>query len=68
MLPSALQNIKSTVQNYFPGSQVLLFGSRARMEGMDDSDYDLMIITQQSFPPRKNILVQQNKQSPGKIA
>lgn len=57
MLPPALQNNKSTVQNYFPDSQVLLFGSRARREGTNDSDYDIMIITQQSFSPREKFPV-----------
>lgn len=55
MLISNLQNIKLTVHHYLPGSKVLLFGSRARKEETKDSDYDVMIITQQSFSPREKI-------------
>jgi predicted nucleotidyltransferase len=47
--------IRETVLANLPGSRVLLFGSRARGDGDRFSDYDLMVITQQTFPPREKI-------------
>lgn len=47
--------IRETVSNIIPGSRVLLFGSRARGEENSFSDYDLLIITRQTFTPRENI-------------
>lgn len=44
--------IKSTVNSFLPDAQVLLFGSRARGEFAKDSDYDLLIVTQDTFAPR----------------
>ncbi|HEY5462256.1 MAG TPA: nucleotidyltransferase domain-containing protein [Hanamia sp.] len=44
--------IKSMVNSFLPNAQVLLFGSRARGEFNKDSDYDLLIITQETFTPR----------------
>ncbi len=46
-----LHIIKSTVQKSLPGARVLLFGSRARGNENRYSDYDLLVITQQSFAP-----------------
>lgn len=44
--------IKSMVNSFLPNAQVLLFGSRARGESTIDSDYDLLVITQETFAPR----------------
>ena len=44
--------IKSMVNSFLPNAQVLLFGSRARGDSAIDSDYDLLIITQETFTPR----------------
>jgi uncharacterized protein len=44
--------IKSIVNSFLPNAQVLLFGSRARGEFSVDSDFDLLIITRQTFSPR----------------
>ena len=44
--------IKSLVDSFLPNAQVLLFGSRARGEFSIDSDYDLLIITNETFAPR----------------
>jgi predicted nucleotidyltransferase len=44
--------IKSMVNSFLPNAQVLLFGSRARGESSIDSDYDLLVITQETFAPR----------------
>jgi predicted nucleotidyltransferase len=47
-----LHTIKSTVKSFLPESKVLLFGSRARGEGDRESDYDLLIVTADTFAPR----------------
>ncbi len=44
--------IKSTVHSFLPDAQVLLFGSRARGEGDAYSDYDLLIVTNDTYTPR----------------
>lgn len=41
--------IRQTVQTCLPGSRILLFGSRARGDGDHHSDYDLLIITPETF-------------------
>ena len=41
----ALKVIKESVNELLPESSILLFGSRARHDNTDESDYDLMIIT-----------------------
>lgn len=43
------------MQDCLPGSRVLLFGSRARGEQSSFSDYDLLIITSQTFSPKEKI-------------
>ncbi len=47
-----LQSIKSTVGSFLPDAKVLLFGSRARGQATKDSDYDLLIVTNDTFAPR----------------
>lgn len=49
------KNIRETVQSNLPGSRVLLFGSRARGEQDRFSDYDLLVITSQTFSPKEKI-------------
>jgi predicted nucleotidyltransferase len=46
------QSIKSTVGSFLPDAKVFLFGSRARGQATKDSDYDLLIITNDTFAPR----------------
>ena len=48
--------IRQTVQTCLPGSRILLFGSRARGTGDRHSDYDLLIITPETFTPQEKIL------------
>jgi len=50
-----LATIKSTVKSYLPDAKVLLFGSRARGDEKDGSDFDLLIITPKTFTPREKI-------------
>lgn len=40
-----LSIIKDTIKSFFPDGKVILFGSRARGESNNDSDYDLLIVT-----------------------
>lgn len=47
--------IRQTVQFYLPGSRVLLFGSHAKGEEDNFSDYDLLIITPFLFSPQEKI-------------
>lgn len=47
--------IRQTVQAFLPGSRILLFGSRARGDGDRHSDYDLLIITPETFTPQQKI-------------
>ena len=50
-----LHFIKSTVHNYIPDAEVSLFGSRARTDDDIDSDYDILVITNQSFSPKEKV-------------
>ena len=47
--------IRQTVQSCLPGSRIMLFGSRARGDQDHLSDYDLLIITPQTFTPEEKI-------------
>ena len=44
--------IKSLVNSFLPDAQILLFGSRARGEFSLDSDYDLLVVTKETYAPR----------------
>lgn len=46
------QSIKSTIGSFLPDAKVFLFGSRVRGQATKDSDYDLLIITNDTFAPR----------------
>ena len=50
-----LDAIKSTVNSFLPGSQVLLFGSRATGNETNESDFDLLIVTSDTFAPREKM-------------
>ena len=43
-----LQQVKSTVQAIDPTAEVWLFGSRARGDARDDSDWDFLVLTEQA--------------------
>ncbi|WP_132431498.1 nucleotidyltransferase domain-containing protein [Natronoflexus pectinivorans] len=45
--------IREIVSRILPNSKILLFGSRARKDYSDDSDYDFLIITRETIDIRK---------------
>lgn len=45
----ALRIIRNSVNELLPECSILLFGSRARHDYSDDSDFDLMIVTESSY-------------------
>ncbi len=47
--------IKNTVQACLPGARIILFGSHARGDQDPQSDYDLLIITPETFAPQEKI-------------
>ena len=47
--------IRHAVQVCLPGARVILFGSRARGDHDRNSDYDLLIITPETFAPQEKI-------------
>jgi len=47
--------IRRTVQTCLPGSRIVLFGSRARGDGDRHSDYDLLVITPETFTGQEKI-------------
>lgn len=40
-----LQRVKSSVLHQVPDAEIILFGSRARDEAREDSDWDLLVLT-----------------------
>ncbi len=53
MQDAILQQVKATVRQIDPLAEVILFGSRARGDAREDSDWDFLVLT--SYPlNRKN--------------
>jgi predicted nucleotidyltransferase len=48
-------SIKSTIQSFLPDCRVLLFGSRATEKDNLNSDYDLLIITKQTYSSKEKV-------------
>lgn len=48
-----LDRCKSAILKVDPTAEVILFGSRARGEAEEDSDYDLLILTDGEDGPRR---------------
>lgn len=51
----SIDKIKLIVHQYLPEAQVLLFGSRARNDFKIDSDYDVLLIINQTLSPKDKI-------------
>ena len=49
------QTIKSTILSYFPDARILLFGSHARGDSDNHSDYDLLVITPGLLSPKEKL-------------
>lgn len=49
----ALRIIRDSVNELLPECSILLFGSRARRDYSDDSDFDLMIVTEISHETKE---------------
>lgn len=50
-----LNIIKSTALQLFPDCQVMLFGSRARRDNKEDSDYDVLVIVNDKMTPNEKM-------------
>lgn len=44
-----LSSIKAAVQEVIPGAKVYLFGSRARGDWHEDSDWDILVLTKRKY-------------------
>ena len=47
--------IKTSVHTIIPGVRILLFGSMARGNSNDNSDYDVLVITSDTLPVREQL-------------
>jgi len=55
---NTLSIIRETANKIIPNSKIVLFGSRARRDNSSDSDYDFLIITQETIDIRKKRTLQ----------
>lgn len=53
----SLSIIKDTANKILPNCRILLFGSRARKNNSNDSDYDFLIITRETIDVRKKRMI-----------
>jgi len=53
----ALKIIRESVNELLPESSIFLFGSRARRDHSEESDYDLMIVTENAQNSKERRLV-----------
>jgi len=49
------KKIRDAVLSCLPGARILLFGSRARGDQHRHSDYDLLVITPNTFTPKEKL-------------
>ncbi len=54
---TALKIIRESVDEFLPDSSIFLFGSRARHDYSEESDYDLMIVTENAQDTRERRLI-----------
>ncbi len=50
--------IREIADRFIPGCKILLFGSRARKDHDPDSDFDFLLITEETFDLRKKRTLQ----------
>jgi uncharacterized protein len=50
-----IEIIKLIAHQYLPDAQVLLFGSRARNQYRNDSDYDILLIIDENLSPKEKM-------------
>lgn len=50
---NSLSIIKDTANKIIPGCRILLFGSRTRGDNTNNSDYDFLVITNETIDIRK---------------
>lgn len=49
----AIKIIRESVNEFLPGCSIYLFGSRARRDFSEDSDYDLMVVTENAHESKE---------------
>jgi len=59
-----LFKIKKTANELLPDSKVLIFGSRARGDNNNESDYDILIITESEQPMKSKFLLKTKIRKP----
>ncbi|HLP75127.1 MAG TPA: nucleotidyltransferase domain-containing protein [Bacteroidales bacterium] len=52
-----VEKIKVIAHQFLPDAQVLLFGSRARNDARTDSDYDILLIINETLLPKEKIQI-----------
>lgn len=52
-----VEKIKVIAHQFLPDAQVLLFGSRARNDARTDSDYDILLIINETLLPKDKIQI-----------
>lgn len=50
-----LELIKETIHEIMPDAEVMLFGSRARSDSYENSDFDILIVTNQKLTPGEKL-------------
>ena len=53
--------IKKTIKEFFPDSEIMLFGSRARKESNSKSDYDILIKISETLSIREKVTLSEKK-------
>ena len=49
----AFKIIRESVNEIFPDGSIFLFGSRVRLDFSEDSDYDLMVVTEKAYESKE---------------
>jgi len=57
-LDPTLKQIKISILKILPGSVIILFGSRARNDNFENSDYDLLVITDKQIDTKEKLKFQ----------